>query len=917
MKKYALLFPLMFLMLVFPLLSFAQTIVGQWSFDNPADLLNATVGNDLELVGTQTVVPGPDTNDGAVNIGVGSYYKANHGIPANGGGTMVNEYSVVIDFKIASLGQWYTFMQTYYPNTNDGDAFINPSGQIGVAATGYSAYSVLPNEWYRLVIAIDLGSSYKYYLDGQLLQDGGVQTVDGRFSVYPANPAEPFLFFADENAEDNPINVAYCAMYNGCLTSTQVTALGGYGHSILPPSAEMLPYLQTPAPTSMYVCWHGASADESRVEYGTTSNLGMSQTGTVYTFNSTTKWHSVKLENLTPATEYFYQCHTGTQTSSISSFRTSPSIGSREGHFRFLIMGDSQSNAGVSANIVNHVNLKLTELYGLNWQNEVQLLCHVGDAVANGINLNSYITEHFIPFSPLTAKIPIMEAIGNHEVESTYYYNYKKYEDIGGQEGEKYYHFDLGPMRFLFLNPNISTTTESTWLQTKITEAQDDENKDWIFTFSHMPAWSEIWPDGNDTWAQNTVIPALSASDKAAILASGHSHNYERGVSPTGKLTTLISGGAGGTLDRWGMYNNQQDYLNTIKSMDQYHWILVDVDMENRSYSAKMYSLGNPELPRNNEVMDEWTVINPSPNGILSYLGINNAVTGGPMRLTALSDCDDAILHSTRLQIATDTDFNNIIHDVTRSYTNIYGDSGNPFWTPVDLNASIDLWRYAVPDGILQEGNTYRWRLTERNKDLQWNLWHNMSSFEMNYQQPAADFAYLSNLITQADYVRFIEGSVGVATSFAWDFESDGTIDSVERDPRHTFPGPGTYNTTLTVTINGQSYSHDQSVIVHYVSGDDNTLPLAVNILSVYPNPFKIKANISLNLAKSTMVTLDIFNLKGELVRKLEVQTLPKGKHNLVWDGCYDNGTPAPTGVYLLRAQTGRQSQTQKVLLLK
>lgn len=193
MKKYALLFPLMFLMLVFPLLSFAQTIVGQWSFDNPADLLNATVGNDLELVGTQTVVPGPDTNDGAVNIGVGSYYKANHGIPANGGGTMVNEYSVVIDFKIASLGQWYTFMQTYYPNTNDGDAFINPSGQIGVAATGYSAYSVLPNEWYRLVIAIDLGSSYKYYLDGQLLQDGGVQTVDGRLITSFSRNARPFL----------------------------------------------------------------------------------------------------------------------------------------------------------------------------------------------------------------------------------------------------------------------------------------------------------------------------------------------------------------------------------------------------------------------------------------------------------------------------------------------------------------------------------------------------------------------------------------------------------------------------------------------------------------------------------------------------------------------------------------------------
>jgi len=905
------------LIMLMPAICLAQTLVGQWTFDNPNDLLNATTGNDLELVGTHTIVPGPDTNDGAVNIGEGSYYKANHGIPANGGGTMVNEYSVVIDFKVASIGQWYTFMQTYYPNTNDGDCFINLSGQIGVAATGYSAYSVMPDEWYRLVIAIDLGSSYKYYLDGQLLKDGTNQTVDGRFSIYPANPTQPFLFFADENGEDNPINVAYCAMYDGCLSAAQVNTLGGYGHSVLPPSAEMLPYLQTPTPTSMYISWHGASSDESRVEYGTSNALEMSQTGIVYTFNSTTKWHNVKLENLIPDTEYFYQCHTGSQSSAVSAFRTPPQIGSREGHFRFLIMGDSQSNAGVSANIVNHVVTKLTELYGTDWHNDVQLLCHVGDMVGNGANLSSYITEHFIPFSPLSAKIPIMESIGNHEAESSYYYNYRKYEDFGGSEGEKYYHFDIGSMRFIFLNPNILTTFESIWLQNKINEAQANPNQDWIFAFSHMPAYSEIWPDGNNSWAQNVVLPYLASAEKAAILAGGHSHNYERGFAPTGRLTTLISGGAGGALDRWEMYPNQDDYLNTIKSLDHYHWILVDVDLENHSYDARMFSLGHPDLVRNNEVMDEWNFNGQTPPLEIPTAIAQTAAAGNQLRLVAGQNYATDEPLSTRFQLASDLGFSNVLADATRHATNVYGDTNSPLWIPTDLNAGIDIFRYDVATGILTEGNTYHWRVQTRNQNLQWSAWSQPRTFEMLYQPPVADFTTLSPMVYVGEPACFFETSVGDATSFAWDFETDGIIDSNERDPVWTFQQHINYNVTLTVMINGQSYSVTKQIDVVAVSNQDNLLPVPDVKMTIYPNPFSGITSININLPKAGKTSLCIFNAKGQFVKDICDKSLPKGQHEYRWDGKDNSGNRCAEGIYLCVFKSDNSRLSRKIVLLK
>jgi PKD repeat protein len=41
---------------------------------------------------------------------------------------------------------------------------------------------------------------------------------------------------------------------------------------------------------------------------------------------------------------------------------------------------------------------------------------------------------------------------------------------------------------------------------------------------------------------------------------------------------------------------------------------------------------------------------------------------------------------------------------------------------------------------------------------------------------------------------------VGNITSWAWDFNSDGTIESTEQNPRHTYTRNGLYSVTLTVT---------------------------------------------------------------------------------------------------------------------
>ena len=48
--------------------------------------------------------------------------------------------------------------------------------------------------------------------------------------------------------------------------------------------------------------------------------------------------------------------------------------------------------------------------------------------------------------------------------------------------------------------------------------------------------------------------------------------------------------------------------------------------------------------------------------------------------------------------------------------------------------------------------------------------------------------------------VHFMDKSTGNVTAWAWDFDSNGSIDSAEQNPTHTYTENGNYTVTLTIT---------------------------------------------------------------------------------------------------------------------
>lgn len=56
-------------------------------------------------------------------------------------------------------------------------------------------------------------------------------------------------------------------------------------------------------------------------------------------------------------------------------------------------------------------------------------------------------------------------------------------------------------------------------------------------------------------------------------------------------------------------------------------------------------------------------------------------------------------------------------------------------------------------------------------------------------------------------FVQFTDTSTGSPTSWAWDLDGDGNIDSTDQNPTFTYLVPGLYNVTLTATNSAGSNS--------------------------------------------------------------------------------------------------------------
>ena len=278
-------------------------VTGQWDF-NQGDL-RATVGQPLQYF--DAIVQADTSFGDTTSLGISDIagqpakvmmcnpstigftnwcgFIMPHGMSPNGGGTNVNQYTVILDLLYPnwSSGFYRALWQTNPQDTNDADAFISGNNGLGISQQ-YDGELIL-DTWHRVVLAFDLTKrEFGKYIDGTNVLTGPVGAVpygpnDAHYlsaSTVPTDgggvdmrwsllPTALLLADGEEDGEVQPVYVSSVQVRNARMTDAAIAALGT-------PTANKIPQPPTlqvrRSGTSIVIDWNGAALESSQTATG-------------------------------------------------------------------------------------------------------------------------------------------------------------------------------------------------------------------------------------------------------------------------------------------------------------------------------------------------------------------------------------------------------------------------------------------------------------------------------------------------------------------------------------------------------------------------------------------------------------------------------------------------------------------------
>ena len=127
-----------------------------------------------------------------------------------------------------------------------------------------------------------------------------------------------------------------------------------------------------------------------------------------------------------------------------------------------------------------------------------------------------------------------------------------------------------------------------------------------------------------------------------------------------------------------------------------------------------------------------------------------------------------------------------------------------------------------------------------------------------------------------------------------------------------------TYQIVAYYEIGASAPSNSYDVTTGFVSGfDDPILPIETRLGANYPNPFNPNTTIYFELHQPSSVVLDIFNIRGQMIKTLVDSHFDSGRHDIHWDGLDENGQSVSSGVYFYRLQAENFVDIKKMVLMK
>ena len=89
------------------------------------------------------------------------------------------------------------------------------------------------------------------------------------------------------------------------------------------------------------------------------------------------------------------------------------------------------------------------------------------------------------------------------------------------------------------------------------------------------------------------------------------------------------------------------------------------------------------------------------------------------------------------------------------------------------------------------------------------------------------------------------------------------------------------------------------------------------NSIEAYPNPFNGRLNINLNVDANSDGILQLYNIKGELVKSWDNRLIRSGISTIYWNPINNNGDNLTSGIYFISFQSLGVNMKKKVIFLK
>jgi len=154
--------------------------------------------------------------------------------------------------------------------------------------------------------------------------------------------------------------------------------------------------------------------------------------------------------------------------------------------------------------------------------------------------------------------------------------------------------------------------------------------------------------------------------------------------------------------------------------------------------------------------------------------------------------------------------------------------------------------------------------------------------------------------MTLTDNVTGSETFLDYESEYVFTTEPKGSFSASYDGPIGTYPVVGEPRFTLNVTYGALGQNNDA------------TLPSNFALHPIYPNPFNPNATVSFDIPDVSSVVLNVYDVKGALVKTLFQDYMKPGKHHYKWEP-----QGLSSGVYFMKLTTANQTITQKVTYIK